>query len=99
MAEATNAAADAPTRTRGKRKILEGRVVSDKMDKTVVVEITHRLLHPVYKKFVTRRKRYQAHDETNQCGIGDRVRIKETRPLSKTKRWRVTEVLEKAVTV
>jgi len=97
MADAANATEGRTAR--GKRKVLEGRVVSDKMDKTAVVEITHRLLHPTYRKFVTRRKRYQAHDETNQCGIGDAVRIVETRPLSKLKRWRVAEILEKAVTV
>ena len=93
------ASIEASETVRGKRKILEGRVVSDKMDKTVVVEITHRLLHPVYKKFVTRRKRYQAHDETNACATGDHVRIEETRPLSKTKRWRIKTILEKAVEV
>ena len=87
------------TQERGKRKVLEGRVVSDKMDKTVVVEITHRGLHATYRKFVTRRKKYKAHDETNSCGAGDLVRIVETRPLSKEKRWRVQEILEKAVGV
>lgn len=85
-----------PAGERGKRKTLEGLVVSDKMDKTVVVEITQRLLHPTYRKFITRRKRYKAHDEANACGTGDRVRIKETRPLSKDKRWRVAEILQKA---
>lgn len=84
---------------RGKRKVLEGRVVSDKMDKTVVVEITHRGLHPTYRKFVTRRKKYKAHDETNSCTTGDLVRIIESRPLSKEKRWRVQDILEKAVGV
>ena len=93
------ASIEASGTVRGKRKVLEGRVVSDKMDKTVVVEITHRLLHPVYKKFVTRRKRYQAHDETNACTAGDHVRIEETRPLSKAKRWRIKTILEKAVEV
>ena len=93
MASATTAG------TRGKRKTLEGTVVSDKMDKTVVVEITHRLLHPTYKKYVSRRKRYKAHDETNECRSGDRVHIEETRPLSKQKRWRVTGIVVKAVEV
>jgi small subunit ribosomal protein S17 len=98
-AETDQAAIAEPGKARGKRKVLEGRVVSDKMDKTVVVEITHRLLHPTYRKFVTRRKKYKAHDETNRCGHGDLVRIIESRPLSKEKRWRVQDVLEKAVGV
>jgi small subunit ribosomal protein S17 len=84
-----------PVGARSKRKVLEGIVVSDKMDKTVVVEITHRLRHPTYKKFVTRRKRYKAHDATNDCNSGDRVRIEETRPMSREKRWRVKSVLER----
>jgi small subunit ribosomal protein S17 len=70
-----------------------GLVVSDKMDKTVVVEIESRSSHPKYGKIVARTKRYKVHDEGNQCHVGDRVRIQETRPLSKTKRWTVTEVL------
>jgi len=84
---------------RGKRRRIAGLVVSDKMDKTVVVEVSHRLLHPVYKKFVVRAKRYQAHDEQNLCKPGDRVQIEECRPISKHKRWRVIETLEKALEV
>ena len=71
-----------------------GEVVSDKMDKTVVVAIENRSPHPKYGKIVVRTKKYKAHDETNQCQIGDRVRIQETRPLSRTKRWAVAEILE-----
>ena len=71
-----------------------GEVVSDKMDKTVVVAIENRSPHPKYGKIVVRTKKYKAHDETNQCKIGDRVRIRETRPLSKTKRWAIAEILE-----
>ena len=84
---------------RGKQRVLEGMVVSNKMDKTVVVETTKRLLHPTYRKFVTRKQRYKAHDETNECGIGDQVRIRQTRPLSKDKRWRVAEITQKALEV
>jgi small subunit ribosomal protein S17 len=70
-----------------------GTVVSDKMDKTVVVAVENRFPHPIYKKTVSRTKRYKAHDEANTCKVGDRVRITETRPLSRTKRWAVAEVL------
>ncbi len=70
-----------------------GTVVSDKMDKTVVVAVENRFPHPIYKKTVSRTKRYKAHDEANACKVGDRVRITETRPLSRTKRWAVAEVL------
>ncbi|MEX1317668.1 MAG: 30S ribosomal protein S17 [Synechococcaceae cyanobacterium] len=70
-----------------------GTVVSDKMDKTVVVAVENRFPHPIYKKTVSRTKRYKAHDETNGCKVGDRVRITETRPLSRTKRWTVAEVI------
>ena len=79
---------------RGHRKIRVGVVVSDKMDKTVVVEIMKRVIHPTYKKYINRRRRYKAHDMNNQCKIGDRVRIVECRPLSKDKRWKVREILE-----
>lgn len=82
---------------RGIRKTLVGTVVSNKMDKTVVVQVQHRVLHPKYKKFVSRRVKYKAHDEANACQVGDRVLIVESRPLSKEKRWRVRETLEKAV--
>ncbi len=81
---------------RGYRKIREGLVISDKMDKTVVVEVEDRVKHPKYAKVIRRTKKYKAHDAENACGMGDRVRLMETRPLSATKRWRVTEILEKA---
>jgi len=71
-----------------------GLVVSDKMDKTVVVAIESRIPHPKYGKIVVRTKKYKAHDEENQCKIGDRVRIRETRPLSRTKRWTIAEIIE-----
>jgi small subunit ribosomal protein S17 len=82
---------------RGLKKRQIGRVVSNKMDKTVVVSIERIVEHPVYKKYVRRRGKCVAHDGQNICQIGDRVMIVETRPLSKTKRWRVREVLEKAL--
>ena len=82
--------------TRGFRKTREGYVVSDKMDKTVVVAVEDRVKHALYGKVLRKTSRLKAHDETNQCGIGDRVLIMETRPLSATKRWRLVEVLEKA---
>jgi small subunit ribosomal protein S17 len=78
------------------RKIREGLVVGDKMDKTVVVSVEDRVKHALYGKVLRRTSKLKAHDETNQCGVGDRVRIQETRPLSATKRWRIVEVLEKA---
>ena len=81
---------------RGFRKTREGLVVSDKMDKTVVVVVEDRVKHALYGKVLRRTSKLKAHDEQNQCGVGDRVRIQETRPLSATKRWRVVEVLEKA---
>ena len=81
---------------RGYRKVREGYVVSDKMDKTVVVEVEDRVKHPKYGKIIRRTKTYIAHDSENACGVGDRVRLMETRPLSATKRWRVAEILEKA---
>ena len=82
--------------SRGYRKIREGYVVSDKMDKTVIVEVEDRVKHPKYGKVIRRRKKYRAHDGENACGVGDRVLLMETRPLSATKRWRVAEILEKA---
>lgn len=82
---------------RGLPKFREGYVVSASMDKSVVVKVTTHKRHPKYGKFVLSSQKYVAHDETNQCGEGDRVRISECRPLSKTKRWRVREILEKAV--
>lgn len=81
---------------RGYRKVREGLVVSDKMDKTVIVEVEDRVKHPKYGKVIRRTKRYKAHDGENACGVGDRVLLMETRPLSATKRWRVSEILEKA---
>jgi small subunit ribosomal protein S17 len=81
---------------RGRRKVREGVVLSDKMDKTVVVEIEDRVKHPLYGKVLRRTSKLKAHDENNACGIGDRVSLMETRPLSATKRWRVVEILEKA---
>jgi len=81
---------------RGYRKTREGLVVSDKMDKTVVVEVEDRVKHPKYGKVIRRTKKYKAHDGENACGVGDRVLLMETRPLSATKRWRVAEILEKA---
>jgi small subunit ribosomal protein S17 len=84
------------TETRNDRKVREGMVVSDKMDKTVVVAVENRFKHRLYGKVVRRTSRLKAHDARNECGTGDRVLIMETRPTSKTKRWRVVEVLEKA---
>ena len=81
---------------RALRKTRTGVVVSDKMDKTIVVEIRTRVKHPLYGKIMNRTKRFKAHDENNECGIGDTVRIMETRPLSKDKRWRLVEIIEKA---
>ena len=81
---------------RGKRKTLVGVVTSDRMDKTVIVSLNRLVLHPVYKKYVRRRKKVKAHDERNACHIGDKVLLTETRPLSKEKRWRVKEILDKA---
>jgi small subunit ribosomal protein S17 len=81
---------------RGRRKVREGLVVSDKMDKTVVVAVEDRVKHPLYGKVLRRNTKLKAHDEQNSCGIGDRVLLMETRPLSASKRWRVVEILEKA---
>lgn len=81
---------------RNLRKSRVGLVTSDKMDKTVVIEIRERVKHPLYGKIVNRTKKFKAHDENNECGIGDTVRIVETRPLSKEKCWRVVEIIEKA---
>ena len=78
------------------RKVRVGKVISDKMDKTVVVAISDRVAHPLYKKIVGRTYKLKAHDENNECGIGDKVKVMETRPLSKDKRWRVVEIVEKA---
>jgi small subunit ribosomal protein S17 len=87
---------DTATAARAARKVRDGVVVSNKMDKTAVVAVIERVRHPKYGKFVQRTKHLYAHDETNDVRIGDRVRVMETRPLSKLKRWRVTDVLERA---
>ena len=95
MAEMTNQQQQAAA-ARGARKSRTGLVVSDKMEKTVVVAIERRVPHPVYGKMVTRTKRLKAHDEENSAKVGDTVRIVETRPLSKDKRWRVVEIMQRA---
>ncbi|MFM8847389.1 MAG: 30S ribosomal protein S17 [Actinomycetota bacterium] len=84
------------TTERANRKIREGIVSSNKMDRTIVVDVVERVRHPKYNKFVMRTKKLYAHDEANDANIGDKVRVMETRPLSKTKRWRVVEILERA---
>ena len=84
------------TEERTLRKTRVGIVVSSKMDKTVVIAIEDNVKHPVYSKIIKRTLKVHAHDEKNECGVGDRVEVMETRPLSKTKRWRVTEIIEKA---
>lgn len=81
---------------RSNRKLRDGVVVSNKMDKTIVISIVERVRHPKYAKFIARTKKLYAHDETNDAQIGDRVRVMETRPLSKQKRWRLVEILERA---
>ena len=102
-ATATSAPSEAPTVTsatsakkRGERKTREGMVVSDKMDKTIVVELEDRVKHPRYSKVIRRTTKVKAHDENGTAGIGDRVLLAETRPLSATKRWRLVQVLERA---
>lgn len=82
--------------TRNRRKIREGIVSSNKMDKTVVIVEEKMIMHPIYKKRVKQTKKYKAHDEENACNVGDKVRIMETRPLSKDKNWRVVEILDRA---
>ncbi len=81
---------------RNLRKVRQGKVVSDKMDKTIVVAVEDRVRHPLYKRTIRQTKKFKAHDEENSCRIGDIVRIMETRPLSKEKRWRLIEILERA---
>jgi small subunit ribosomal protein S17 len=93
--EGSGPAAPAAPR-RGFRKVREGVVVSDRMDKTVVVAVEDRVKHPLYGKVIRRTSKLKAHDEQNSCGVGDRVLLMETRPLSATKRWRVMEIVEKA---
>ena len=89
-------AAGAAARARGRRKMRQGVVVSDKMDKTIVVRLESTVEHPLYKKQMRRSTRIKAHDEENTCRVGDRVEIMETRPLSRDKRWRLASVLERA---
>ena len=81
---------------RNLRKVRTGKVVSDKMDKTIVVAVVDNVKHPLYNKIVKRTYKLKAHDENNECGIGDTVRVMETRPLSRDKRWRLVEIIEKA---
>lgn len=83
--------------TRGMKRQVTGTIVSNKMDRTVVVVVERLVKHPLYKKFIRRQHKYMAHDQDNECQIGDRVLITQSRPLSKTKRWRVSRILEKAV--
>ena len=87
------------TETAKLTRTLTGTVTSDKMDKTVTVLVERRVKHPLYGKYVVESKKYHAHDEANECGVGDKVEIAETRPLSKTKSWKVTRILEKAVII
>ena len=89
-------ATETSAKEQGQRKTRVGHVHSDKMDKTVVVSVIRRYQHPKYKKYIKERVKIKAHDENNECGIGDKVLIEETRPLSKDKRWRVKEILERA---
>ena len=94
MSEQTGAAQTAVVR--GRRKVREGLVVGDKMDKTVVVEVEDRVKHPLYGKVIRRTSKLKVHDEQNSAGVGDRVLLMETRPLSATKRWRIVQIIEKA---
>ncbi len=97
MAEAQNQEQNPETGTEERRRrVMLGEVVSDKMEKTIVVQVTRRYKHPRYKKYVKERVRYKAHDENNEARTGDRVRIVESRPLSRDKRWRLQTVIEKA---
>jgi small subunit ribosomal protein S17 len=96
MSEEKNTEAETAEKSdRGRRKTKIGEVVSNKMDKTVSVAVEKRIQHPVYKKFFKKTTKFMAHDEKNECNIGDKVKIMETRPLSKNKRWRLVEVIEK----
>ena len=96
MTEKAEATVSEPSTTRSYRKVREGLVVSDKMQKTVVVSVEDRVKHALYGKVLRRTSKLKVHDEQDQCGVGDRVLIMETRPVSATKRWRIVEVLEKA---
>jgi len=82
---------------RNKRKEIQGKVVSDKRDKTITILVEKKIKHPLYGKVMKTSKKFQAHDENNECHVGDIVRVMETRPLSKTKRWRLVEILERAI--
>jgi small subunit ribosomal protein S17 len=84
-------------KNRGMKRQLVGTVLSNKMDKTVTVRVERTVIHPIYKKYIRRQAKYAAHDELNTCSIGDRVIISESRPISKLKRWRVSQIIEKAV--
>lgn len=84
-------------KNRGMKRQLVGTVLSNKMDKTVTVRVERTVIHPIYKKYIRRRTKFAAHDEKNTCSIGDRVLISESRPISKLKRWRVSQIIEKAV--
>ena len=95
MSDMQNAAANQAIE-RGKRKVRLGYVVADKMDKTVIVQVGQSKAHRLYRKTVQQRTKFKVHDEKNECGVGDLVRIAETRPISKEKRWRVLEIVEKA---
>jgi len=95
MSETTETTAG-PSRSRGLRKVRTGRVTSDRMEKTIVVAVTNLVRHPLYGRIIRRTKKYKAHDETNDCRIGDTVEIMETRPLSKDKNWRVVRIMERA---
>ena len=86
----------APTAARGRRKVRLGTVIGDKMDKTIIVQVGSSRAHRLYRKTVQQRTRFKVHDEKNECGVGDLVRITETRPISKEKRWRLLEIVEKA---
>jgi small subunit ribosomal protein S17 len=84
-------------KNRGMKRQLVGTVLSNKMDKTVTVRVERTVIHPIYKKYIKRQSKFAAHDEQNTCSIGDRVLISESRPISKLKRWRVSQIIEKAV--
>jgi small subunit ribosomal protein S17 len=92
----TNTAAAAAAEERGRRKVRQGRIIADKMHQTVVVAIEQIIRHPLYGKTMRRTQKLKAHDENNECGVGDTVEIMETRPISKEKRWRVSRIVEKA---
>ena len=92
----TDTATNTTAQARGRRKVRLGTVISDKMDKTVIVQVGSSKAHRLYRKTVQQRTRFKVHDEKNECGVGDLVRITETRPISREKRWRVLEIVEKA---